>query len=259
MDSIYKRYKRGLLHEHLLFIKQGCRYFYSWYFNLRHFPWKIAKRLPIVFYKSAYAETRGRGKIILTDSFIAHNRHVIFGESLMDFDYQCEKTYLHVEGTLTFDGNVTVRRGTSIWIHGNMFISDKVLIGPRVRIKAHNSVTIGCNSRIAHETQIFDTNFHPTECVTNPQYTPISCPIRIGGYCWIGNRTTISKGTVLPDHTTVASNSLVAKNYSDLPPYSLIGGMPAKLLKSDYSRVWDAKREKEYLRREFEWYRERHK
>lgn len=252
---MFSHFRNSLLHYHLFLIKNGCRYLYSLKFNIRQFPWKIAKRLPIVFFKDSYAEICGKGKIILTDSFIEGNGHVFVGQEIKDFDYQCEKTYLHIEGTLTFGGTVRIRRGAMIDICGKMSIGDDIVVGPRTRIRAHNNIMIGNMVRIAHETQIFDTNFHYTENVTNPQYNPISFPIRIGSYCWIGNRTTISKGTVLPDHTTVASNSLVTKDYSNLSPYSLIGGMPAKLLRSDFSRVWDTKREFEYQNREFEWYR----
>lgn len=252
---MFSSYKNSALQHHLFFIKSGCRYLYSLWFNFRHFPWEIAKNLPIVFFKGAYAEISGQGKIVLTDSFIEGNKHVMVGSEVKDFDYQCEKTYLHVEGTLTFDGYVNIRRGAMIDVCGNMSFGNDCRVSSRARIRAYNSITIGKTVRIAHESQIFDTNFHYSENIHNPQYNPCSSPIRIGSYCWIGNRTTISKGTILPDHTTVASNSLVARDYSDLPPYSVIGGMPAKLLKSDFTRVWDKKREDEYMKREFEWYR----
>lgn len=255
---MFSGFRNSLLHYHLFLIKNGCRYLYSLRFNIKQFPWKIAKQLPFVFYKDAYAEINRNGRIVLSDLFVEGNKHVCVGAETKDFDYQCEKTYLHVEGQLTIDGGVSIRKGAMIDVCGNMSLGDDVVIGPRVRMRAHNSITIGNNVRIAHETQVFDTNFHFSENVTNPQYNPISCPISIGNYCWIGNRSTISKGTVLPDYTTVASNSLVSKNFSDLPPYSLIGGMPAKLLKSDFSRVWDTKREFEYQKREFEWYRLRY-
>lgn len=258
--SVISKIKGSAFCLHLRFIKTGgVRYCYSVLFNFRHFPWSVAKRLPFVFYKDAYAKIRNKGRIVLTDSFIKGDKHVIVGKSRKDFDYQCEKTYIDIEGTLTTNGDVLIKRGVRIQVLGTMYISDKVVINSRVRIRSYNSVTIGYNSRISHESQIFDTSFHPMEYVSNHQHNPISAPIMIGDNCWIGNRTTISKGTILSDYTTVASNSLVTKDYSDLPPYSLIGGIPAKLLKSDYSRVWDPKRDDEYMRSEFEWYRTRHK
>ena len=62
-------------------------------------------------------------------------------------------------------------------------------------------------------------------------------PIIIGNYCWICNSTTITGGAVIPDKTIVASNSLVNKNFSSLPPASIIGGIPAKHIKTGFRRL----------------------
>ena len=83
----------------------------------------------------------------------------------------------------------------------------------------------------------------------------MSRPIIIGNNCWIGNRTTINPGTIIPDFTIVTSNSLVNKDYSDIDPYTLIGGLPCKVIKSGIVRVWDRKIEHDYKLKEFEWYR----
>ena len=77
----------------------------------------------------------------------------------------------------------------------------------------------------------------------------MSKPVSIGNFSWIGNRSTIGPGAKLPDYTIVASNSFVNKDFS-----SLIGGIPAKLIREGWTRVWDTKREFEYQKKEFPWY-----
>ena len=62
-------------------------------------------------------------------------------------------------------------------------------------------------------------------------------------------------GVILPSYTVVASNSLVNKDFSSLKPNSVIGGVPAKLIKEKYARVWDTDRELEYHMKEFKWLR----
>jgi len=64
-------------------------------------------------------------------------------------------------------------------------------------------------------------------------------PVKIGDYCWIGNRSTIMPGTVLPERVIVAANSLLNKDYIEkgILPFSVIGGMPAKLLNTDIERT----------------------
>ena len=51
-------------------------------------------------------------------------------------------------------------------------------------------------------------------------------------------------GTITNDFFIAASNSLCNKDYTNLPMYSLVGGSPAKLLKTNVVRVLD-KEEKE--------------
>lgn len=232
------------------------RVLYTIYFNYKRLPFSQAKSLPIIFYKHAYATISGGGKIILSDNFIANKQKVHIGFPAYDFEYQCEKTHLNIShGTLTVNGKLEFRRGCIIDVKGDMECGNDVLFGPRCRIRVHNKTTLGNFIRIAHETQLFDSNFHFSEKIDEPGYYPISKPITIGSYCWIGNRSTLSPGVVLPDYTTVASNSLVNKNFSALSKYSTIGGVPAKFIREGYTRVWDTNREQEYHRKEFVWYK----
>lgn len=232
------------------------RIIYSIYFNFKHLPFHQAKHFPIIFFRQAYATVAAGGKIVLNDSAVLQGKKIYIGMHVNDFEYQCEKTHLHIHsGKIELNGQFEARRGCIIDIRGLASIGDKVRLGPRCRMRIHNKLVIGNDVAISHESQIFDTNFHYIEKVANPQFVPISRPISIGSYVWIGNRTTISPGTILPDFTICASNSLVNKDFSLLPPYSLIGGVPAKFIKEGYTRVWDTKREMEYHKKEFEWYR----
>jgi acetyltransferase-like isoleucine patch superfamily enzyme len=75
--------------------------------------------------------------------------------------------------------------------------------------------------------------------------------VKIGAYNWIANRCTIQKGTVTPDDLVIASGSLLNKDYTvAIPPYSMIGGRPAKLLRENLARVWNPHAE-EALRKAF--------
>ena len=41
-----------------------------------------------------------------------------------------------------------------------------------------------------------------------------------------------------------SANALLTKDYTDLPPYSVIGGCPAKLLKTGVRRVYNTEKER---------------
>ena len=53
-------------------------------------------------------------------------------------------------------------------------------------------------------------------------------PIDIGNDVWIGTRAIILDGVTVGHGSIIAANSVVTK---DIPPYSVVGGVPAKIIK----------------------------
>ena len=232
------------------------RVFYTIYFNFRYLPYNQAKKLPILFYKNAFATVINGGRIILSDEAVMSGKKIHIGQHTNDFEYLCENTHLNINaGTLRLNGQFGIRRGCIMEIRGNATFGDKVRFAPRCRVRIHNSILCGDGVAFSHETQVFDTNFHYMEPEDAPGFYPISKKIVINSYCWIANRCTIMPGVILPSYTVVASNSLVNKDFSSLKPNSVIGGVPAKLIKEKYARVWDTDRELEYHMKEFKWLR----
>lgn len=52
--------------------------------------------------------------------------------------------------------------------------------------------------------------------------------VTIGNDVWIGQRAIIMPGVTIGDGCIVAANAVVTKN---VPPYCIVGGVPAKVLK----------------------------
>ena len=50
----------------------------------------------------------------------------------------------------------------------------------------------------------------------------------IGDGCWIGSRAMIMQGVTLGEGAVVATGAVVTK---DVPPYAVVGGVPAKVIK----------------------------
>ncbi len=61
-----------------------------------------------------------------------------------------------------------------------------------------------------------------------------SRPVKIGHDTWIGHAAIIMKGVTIGDGAVVASHSVVTK---DVPPYAIVGGVPAKFIKWRHSEV----------------------
>jgi acetyltransferase-like isoleucine patch superfamily enzyme len=57
-------------------------------------------------------------------------------------------------------------------------------------------------------------------------------PVKIGHDVWIGSRSMILDGIIIGNGSVIAANSVVTK---DVAPYSVIGGVPAKLIKYRFS------------------------
>ena len=57
-----------------------------------------------------------------------------------------------------------------------------------------------------------------------------SAPIWIGDHVWIGMRTMILKGVTIGEGAVIAAGAVVTR---DVPPYTLVGGVPAKVIKEN--------------------------
>lgn len=116
-------------------------------------------------------------------------------------------------------------------------------IGSGCKIMCFNSISIGFHCDLTWETQLIDTSFHYIKRSGEDIPQELTAPIVLGDYCWIGNRSTISKGTVLPSYSIVASNSIVNKDFSSCGERCFYAGMPAKCKTTDIVREYDTQKE----------------
>lgn len=230
------------------------RAIYTLWFNFRYLPFRQSVRLPFVFFPHAFAKVGENARIIISDEILnSKSQKIYVGEDVHDFSHGCERTFLNLQGTVEFKGKIRILRGAMVDVFGEISFGNDVVVALLARIRVYEKLSIGNVVRIAHETQIFDTNFHYVVSVDDMEYRPMAKPVVIGNHVWIGNRCTVNAGSIIPGYTIVASNSLVNKDLSYINKYSLVGGVPCKLLKEGLVRIWDENQELKYMRKEFSW------
>ncbi|MDR3560102.1 MAG: DapH/DapD/GlmU-related protein [Negativicutes bacterium] len=124
---------------------------------------------------------------------------------------------------------------------GRVEIGDDSFIGDGATIGAVERIVIGRYSIISNHVHIYDNNNHPTD----PQLRKKMCQTGIGGELWgweyaeykpiiieenvwICEFSCILKGVTVGKGAIVASHAVVTK---DVPPYTIVAGTPAKVVK----------------------------
>lgn len=106
----------------------------------------------------------------------------------------------------------------------------KLIVGRNARlngvhIDVREMVKIGENVRIAPYTIILDSDFHD---VKDHFADGTSKPVIIEDDVWIATRSTILKGVHIGKGAVVATGAVVTK---DVPPYCVVAGVPARVIK----------------------------
>ena len=101
---------------------------------------------------------------------------------------------------------------------------------------------IGCYCSIARHVKFLPDNDHPTNlistypfkamCLTGEMEAVSKGDIVVDDDVWIGYGATILSGVHIGQGAIIAAGSVVTK---DVPPYAIVGGVPAKIIKYRFS------------------------
>lgn len=132
-------------------------------------------------------------------------------------------------------GTITLGNNTAIW---SVFERTKLLVHEGARltvgdysringahISVKKSISIGKNVRIGPYTLIMDSDFHD---VYDRYRLGKNGEVIIEDDVWIASKATILKGVHIGQGAIISAGSVVTK---DVPPYSMVGGVPARVIK----------------------------
>ena len=108
---------------------------------------------------------------------------------------------------------------------GTLEIGDRTYINSGVSICAAELVRIGARCAIGNMTLIMDSDFHS---VADHTVAPVPRPVIIEDDVWLAARVTVLKGVTIGRGAVVAAGAVVTR---DVLPYTLVGGVPAKLIR----------------------------
>ncbi|MBE6807675.1 MAG: acyltransferase [Ruminococcaceae bacterium] len=126
---------------------------------------------------------------------------------------------------------------------GKITIGNNVYIGGSTALQCKESITIGNNVIIANNAMLIDNNNHPSSPEMRLKMSQCddyihdrlwswevadSAPIVIRDNVWIGRDTRILKGVTVGEGSIVALGAVVTH---DVPPYTVVAGNPAKVVK----------------------------
>ena len=108
-----------------------------------------------------------------------------------------------------------------------------VIVGDHTRIGLHNTiigpVDIGSHVNLAQGITVtaLNHNFSDTNKRIDEQGVSTN-PVTIEDDVWVGANAVILPGVTIGEHCVVAAGAVVTK---DVPPHSLVAGVPAKVIK----------------------------
>lgn len=180
---------------------------------------KVSLLLLFVFSKNKvliaklYGLQIGNKGQLLINSRISGHKHIKIGDDFLLSQYSHLKSMTSINGgsskTIIIGNNVYINEYTIVDANLHVEIGDDTIIGPMVLIIDSNH----CYSNINLPIRLQGSEYRP---------------VIIKSGVWVGAHSVILPGVTIGEHSVIAANSTVLH---DVPPYTLVAGSPAKVIK----------------------------
>ena len=172
-----------------------------------------------------------------TRSFISYIKQKLRWHGIVRFDRSCV-----ISDDSFFEGANSL--GKRSFFSGSMGYGSYICGDCRIEGTIGRFTSIAYGVRTICGTHPYETPFATTspmffslrkqamETFASSQlFEELLTPPSIGNDCWIGERVSIVGGITIGDGAVVLTGAVVVK---DVPPYAVVGGVPAKIIKYRY-------------------------
>jgi len=173
------------------------------------------------------------GKILTLEEFFSKvinrvkNIFLEFGVFLLHLvgyiPSHCFRRFCYRLARIKIGKGSTIHTKTRFYNPRNIIIGEDTIVGEGAVLDGRARLIIGSNVDIASEVMIYNSQ-HDIE---NENFTAVDKPVVIEDYVFIGPRAIILPGVTIGKGAIVAAGAVVTK---DVPPYAIVGGVPAKII-----------------------------
>lgn len=124
---------------------------------------------------------------------------------------------------MKFMGSARFFEGFHIRDPHKIIVGNRVSVGPKVLLDGRKGLTLGNSVVIGYGAIIWTLNHDYNDI----HFCLKGAPVIIHDYAWICSHSIILPGITIGEGAIVASNAVVTK---DVLPYTIVGGVPAKVI-----------------------------
>jgi acetyltransferase-like isoleucine patch superfamily enzyme len=114
--------------------------------------------------------------------------------------------------------------GVEMWAGSNLSMGRGSTIGQRCYIDARAGIRVEPDVSISREVCVLTAEHEPDSA----DFGTSLAPVRFERRCWIATRAVVLPGVRIGEAAVVAAGAVVT---SDVDPYTVVGGVPAKVLR----------------------------
>lgn len=178
----------------------------------------------LILHRGTRSRIHKTARIIYTE-----NAQLCLNKSWCDINPFNTLFLMREDARLMVKGKFSFLYGSSIYVNqGAILELGSGYCNINASISCFDHITIGSDVLISEQVLIRDSDDHQ---ILNHKNN-VTKPIHIGNHVWIGMRAAILKGVTIGDGAIIAAGSVVT---SDVPANSLVGGVPARIIRENIS------------------------